>query len=76
MSHKVKIVTDSSAYLLPESITRYDIRVVLLKIAFGTEVYNEGTDITNEEFHEVTGSSFDLSELKDELLEWEGVYIQ
>ena len=27
-----------------------------------------------EEFYEVTESSFDLSELKDELLEWEGVY--
>ncbi len=27
-----------------------------------------------EEFYEVTENSFDLSELKDELLEWEGVY--
>jgi len=27
-----------------------------------------------EEFYEVTESSFDLSDLKDELLEWEGVY--
>ena len=27
-----------------------------------------------EEFYEVTESSFDLSELKDELLEWEQVY--
>jgi len=27
-----------------------------------------------EEFYEVTASSFDLPELKDELLEWEGVY--
>ena len=27
-----------------------------------------------EEFYEVTESSFDLSELRDELLEWEGVY--
>jgi len=52
LSHKVKIVTDSSAYLLPETITRYDIRVVPLKIAFGTEVYREGVDITNEEFYQ------------------------
>jgi len=52
LSHRVKIVTDSSAYLLPETITRYDIRVVPLKIAFGTEVYNEGADITNEEFYQ------------------------
>jgi len=27
-----------------------------------------------EEFYEVTESSFDLSELREELLEWEGVY--
>jgi transposase InsO family protein len=27
-----------------------------------------------EEFYEITESSFGLSELKDELLEWEGVY--
>ena len=27
-----------------------------------------------EEFYEVTKSSLDLSVLKDELLEWEGVY--
>lgn len=52
MTHKVKIVTDSTAYLLPETITRYDIRVVPLKVAFGTEVYSEGVDITNEEFYQ------------------------
>ena len=27
-----------------------------------------------QEFYEITESSFDLSELKDELVEWEGVY--
>jgi DegV family protein with EDD domain len=47
----VKIVTDSSAYLLPEEIARYDVRVVPLKVIFGTEVYNEGIDITNEDFY-------------------------
>ena len=35
----------------------------------------EGAHRTHAEgFYEVTGSSFDLSGLKDELLEWEGVY--
>ena len=51
LTPKVKIVTDSTAYLLPETIARYDIRVVPLKVAFGTEVYSEGVDITNEEFY-------------------------
>jgi DegV family protein with EDD domain len=48
---KVKIVTDSTAYLLPETIATYDIHVVPLKVAFGTNVYSEGVDITNEEFY-------------------------
>jgi len=52
LNPKVKIVTDSSAYLLPETIAKYDIRVVPLKIAFGTEVYSEGIDISNEEFYQ------------------------
>lgn len=48
---KVKIVTDSSAYLDPETIARYDIRIVPLRIGFGTEFFREGIDITNEEFY-------------------------
>jgi len=49
---KVKIVTDSSAYLEPEVIAKYDIRVVPLRVAFGSEVFAEGVDITNEEFYQ------------------------
>lgn len=52
MTPKVKIVTDSTAYLLPETIARYDIRVVPLKVIFGTEAFAEGVDITNEEFYQ------------------------
>ena len=48
---KVKIVTDSTAYLSPEEIARYDIQVVPLKVIFGLDVYSEGVDITNEEFY-------------------------
>jgi len=52
LSAKVKIVTDSSAYLEPEVIAKHDIRVVPLKVAFGSEVFDEGVDITNEEFYQ------------------------
>ena len=48
---KVKIVTDSTAYLSLEEISRYDVHVVPLRVIFGTEVYCEGEDITNEEFY-------------------------
>jgi len=51
LTPKVKIVTDSTAYLRAETIARYDIRVVPLKVAFGAEVYSEGVDTTNEEFY-------------------------
>lgn len=52
MSTKVKIVTDSSAYPKPEVIAKHDIRVVPLRVAFGSEVFAEGVDITNEEFYQ------------------------
>jgi len=51
MVNKVKIVTDSTAYLSPEDISTYDVHVVSLKVIFGTEVFSEGVDITNEEFY-------------------------
>lgn len=56
-SKKVKIVTDSTAYLLLETIERYDIRVVPLRVTFGTEAYAEGLDITNEEFYQKLAKS-------------------
>ena len=51
MASKVKIVTDSTAYLTAEEITRYDIHVIPLKVIFGAEVYSEGVNITNAEFY-------------------------
>ena len=51
MAAKVKIVTDSTAYLSPEEVARYDIHVVPLKVIFGADAYSEGVDITTEEFY-------------------------
>lgn len=51
MAPEVKIVTDSTAYLLPKTLAEHDIQVIPIKIAFGTEVFSEGVDITNEEFY-------------------------
>lgn len=52
MAPKVKIVTDSSAYLEPDVIKKYDIQVAPLRVTFGTEAFAEGVDITNEEFYQ------------------------
>ncbi|MFO7997126.1 MAG: DegV family protein, partial [Dehalococcoidia bacterium] len=51
MSAKVRVVTDSSSYPEPELIARYNVRVVPLRVAFGSEVFAEGVNITNEEFY-------------------------
>jgi len=51
LAPEVKIVTDSTAYLLPKTLAEHDIHVIPIKIAFGTEVFSEGVDITNEEFY-------------------------
>jgi len=60
VTRQVKIVTDSTVYLPPEVIARYDIRVVPIKVAFGTEVYSEGVDITSEEFYQRLAKSSTL----------------
>jgi len=46
----IKIVTDSTAYLPPDLVDQYDIRVVPAKVHFGTVSYKEGIDLTNEQF--------------------------
>lgn len=51
MSPRVKIVTDSSSYAEPEIIARYDVHVVPLRVAFGSEVFAEGVNITNDGFY-------------------------
>ncbi len=60
MIPEVKIVTDSTAYLEPEVIKKYDIRVVPIKVAFGGEAYSEGIDIANDQFYErvIKGGAF------------------
>jgi DegV family protein with EDD domain len=52
LSSKVKIVTDSSAYPEPKVTAKYGIRVVPLKVAFQSEVFAEGVEITNDEFYQ------------------------
>lgn len=48
----VRIVTDSTCDLPPETVAQYDIRVVPLFINVGKEGYLDGIDITREEFYQ------------------------
>lgn len=47
---KVKVVTDSTADLSPETAQRLGITVVPLNIHFGTETFRDGIDLTTREF--------------------------
>ncbi|MDR9746998.1 DegV family protein [Paenibacillus taichungensis] len=51
MSHKVAIVTDSTADIPEELIHKYGIHVVPLRVLFGEEAYADGVDLTSEQFY-------------------------
>ncbi len=48
----VKIVTDAEANLAPELMDEYDITTMPLWLHFGDEAYQEGVNITREQFYE------------------------
>ncbi len=48
----IKIVTDAEANLTPELMEQYDIRTMPLWIHFGEGAYQEGRNITREEFYD------------------------
>lgn len=48
---KVAIITDSTAYLPKNLLEQYKIEVVPLKVIWGEKVYNDGVDITPEDFY-------------------------
>jgi len=49
--NKVAIVTDSTAYLPPELITEYDIKVIPLEVIWDGDSYADGIDITPTQFY-------------------------
>lgn len=53
----VKIVTDSTAYLTEDIVTRYDIRVVPLRVLFEEQAYRDGIDLSNDEFYRMLAAA-------------------
>ena len=47
----IKIVTDSTAYLPEAFVREHDIHIVPLYVHFGTEAFQEGVDLSTEEFY-------------------------
>jgi DegV family protein with EDD domain len=58
----VRIVTDSSCDLSAETAAAHGVEVVPLSIRFGSEEFEDGTELTVEAFYEKLGSSPDLPE--------------
>ncbi|MFB0545641.1 MAG: DegV family protein, partial [Anaerolineae bacterium] len=48
---RVKIVTDSTCDIPPEWIRELDITVLPCDIIFGQEFFQEGVDLTTQEFY-------------------------
>jgi DegV family protein with EDD domain len=49
---KVAIVTDSTAYIPKELVEKYQIRMVPLRVHWGSETYRDGIDIKSVDFYE------------------------
>lgn len=54
---RVRIVTDSTADLSPDLVEKYGIKVVPLKVIFGEEIYEDGVDLTPDEFYKKMAQS-------------------
>lgn len=59
---KVKIVTDSTAFLEASVIKRLGVTVVPLTVRLGDETFREGVDITAEEFFQILDRSSAMPE--------------
>ncbi len=49
--HKIALVTDSTSYLPPELVQRYQIAVAPLVLIWGAEAFEDGVDIQPAEFY-------------------------
>lgn len=55
--NKIMIVTDSCSDIRNDDVARYDVEVVPMNITFGDENYQEGVNLTVEEFYKKLTSS-------------------
>ncbi len=58
--HPVMILTDSSAYLPPELVASYPIRVIPLTLNWDGQTYRDGVDIQAEDFYKRLSTSRSL----------------
>jgi len=56
----IRIVSDSTANVPPDIVSRYGISIIPLNVRFGSQTYRDGVDISAEGFHELLGQAQDL----------------
>jgi DegV family protein with EDD domain len=54
---KIALVTDSTAYIPPDIVEKFQITVVPLMLIWGEETFQDGVDITPQEFYARLGKS-------------------
>ncbi len=57
---KIAWITDSTCYMEPELLKKYNVHVVPLSVVFGEESYREGMEISAEAFYETIKTAKDL----------------
>ena len=55
----VRIITDSSADLMPEDIARLNVEVVRMTVRFGERAYQDGVDLSKAEFYRLLAEGKD-----------------
>jgi DegV family protein with EDD domain len=58
--HHIRIVTDSTADLSPEQVSRYGIKVVPITVNFGSDSFADGVDLPAAEFYKKLTSGSEL----------------
>src|SRR5262245_50633429 len=49
---RIAFVTDSTAGMPPDQVERYKVTVLPLQVIFGTDVFRDGIDLTQDQFFE------------------------
>jgi fatty acid kinase fatty acid binding subunit len=71
----VRIVTDSTAYLSPELVEKYDITVIPFHVRIGDRAYLDGVDLDEETFHrDVYAQGMKPSTMSPSVAEFQRVY--
>ncbi len=74
---RIAVVTDSTAYLSPEMVAAYDVRIIPLKVHWKTETYLDGVTLTPADFYARLDSDSEIpSTSQPSLADFQGIFEQ